>query len=240
MKQIMDGKMVVGCAPMEDMQCPHCGKVLHQIVHRTDTLICYTPYFDECDCPGAVKQREQEAADKATREQQEQAARHREKVDRLLADSGIHGRYADRALDTYTVPPGDLKALKVALNYVKKFDEQRKKGMGLFLFGKNGLGKTHLAYGVARALIEQERRVICRSATDIMLDFRGQMDGAASGTEYETMRRYQTCDLLVIDDLGKQQVTDWSLAQLFTILDGRYQDMRPVIVTTNYTDAALI
>ena len=233
-------KLVICGVPRADVQCPYCGKTLHQTVYKGSILTVYTPYFEECDCPEAKKHRRETAAAKDDQEKKEAARRCREKVGQLITDLRIPELYADCTLDNYQVPPGDKKALAIAVNYVKKFGELRQKGMGLYISGANGLGKTHLAYGIARGVAEQEHTVICKTAVDIMMDFRSVMDGELNDTEYEIMQTYIGCDLLIIDDLGKQQITDWSLAQLFGIIDARYRRKRPVIVTTNYADTKLI
>ena len=233
-------KLVVCGIPRAGIQCPYCGKTLRQTVYKGSMLTVYTPYFEECDCPEAKRKRQETTAAKADQDKKEAARRHRKKADQLIAAIGIPELYADCTLDNYQVPPGDKKALAVARNYVKKFGELRQKGMGLYISGANGLGKTHLAYGIARGIAEQEHTVICKTAVDIMMDFRSVMDGELNDTEYEIMRTYAGCDLLIIDDLGKQQITDWSLAQLFGIIDARYRRRRPVIVTTNYADTRLI
>ena len=226
--------------PQSDVRCPHCGRSLHQIVYRSPSLTFFTPKYEECNCIGAVAQRQADAAKKLDQLQQEAAQKHREKAARLITALRIPELYADCTLDSYRVPPGDEKALKIAIKYVLKFTDQRQKGIGLYMSGANGLGKTHLAYGIARGVAEQEYSVICKPAVDIMMDFRAVIDNQLSDTELDIMRAYVDCGLLIIDDLGKQQITEWSLATLFSILDARYRHRRPVIVTTNYPDNRLI
>ena len=45
---------------------------------------------------------------------------------------------------------------------------------------------------------------------------------------------------MIIDDLGKEQCSDWSMSTLYSILNDRYEDMKPTIVTTNYNADALV
>ena len=52
--------------------------------------------------------------------------------------------------------------------------------------------------------------------------------------EYAIIDVYRKADLLIIDDLGKEQCSDWAMSTLYTILNDRYEDMKPVIITTNY------
>ena len=51
---------------------------------------------------------------------------------------------------------------------------------------------------------------------------------------------YKATDLLIIDDLGKEQCSDWSMTTLYAILNDRYEDMKPTIVTTNYSADDLV
>ncbi|ADU26101.1 ATP-binding protein [Ethanoligenens harbinense] len=241
MEQAMKNGLESWFQPLPDQKCPYCGRILHQLTHTVASGQTYLlGIYEICDCEGAVRRREQTAAAKAKQEQYRVEQLHQGKVDKLLKAMDIPARYTHCTLQNYSVPPGDQRALEMVSAYVERFGAQRKKGMGLYLHGANGLGKTHLAYAIARALCEKEHAVICKAAVDILLDFRAVMDGALNETEYTAMRAYVSADLLVVDDLGKEHVTDWSLAQFFGILDGRYRQMRPTIVTTNYVDDALI
>ena len=58
--------------------------------------------------------------------------------------------------------------------------------------------------------------------------------------ESEVLDVYKKVELLIIDDLGKEQCSDWSMSTLYSILNDRYEDMRPTIVTTNYNAENLI
>jgi DNA replication protein DnaC len=62
----------------------------------------------------------------------------------------------------------------------------------------------------------------------------------AEGKETEILRLYKKADLLVIDDLGKELCTDWSISTLYNIINDRYEEMRPIIVTTNFNEEVLL
>jgi len=53
-------------------------------------------------------------------------------------------------------------------------------------------------------------------------------------TESDVFNAYLTVPLLVIDDVGKEKASEWTLATLYSIIDGRYERALPIIVTTNY------
>ena len=86
-------------------------------------------------------------------------------------------------------------------------------GAGLYIHGGVGAGKTHAASAMARLFAE-------------------------AGYE-AAVARYAKCDVLVLDDLGKEDATEWSVGTVFSVLDARYEDMRPTIVTSNYAPGAL-
>lgn len=58
--------------------------------------------------------------------------------------------------------------------------------------------------------------------------------------EAQILDIYKKVNLLIIDDLGKEQCSDWSMSTLYSILNDRYEDMKPTIVTTNYNADQLV
>lgn len=99
-------------------------------------------------------------------------------------------------------------------------------------------GKTHLAAAIALQLIEQGYSVIFRTADDLLRDIKATFDGVGEG-EQEVQERIKGCGLLVIDDIGKEQATDWTTAQLYAIINDRYESQKPLIVTTNFNETDL-
>ena len=57
---------------------------------------------------------------------------------------------------------------------------------------------------------------------------------------YEIIKLYCECDLLIIDDLGKEKLSEWVLEKLFQIVNTRYENMLPIIITTNYSENEII
>ena len=75
--------------------------------------------------------------------------------------------------------------------------------------------------------------MICKTSNDLLLDIRKSFDDEG-GSEAQVLGIYKAVDLLIIDDLGKEQCSDWSMSTLYAIMNDRYEDMKPTIVTTNY------
>ena len=143
-------------------------------------------------------------------------------------------KFEDYQLNMY-----NSDAFRTCKKYVDNFDLIKNKARnGLFIVGDCGVGKSHIAFAIANALIEKENRVICTSVIDLLADLRGNFQ--ANATEISTLNKYNLCSLLILDDLGKEKPTEWALQTIYSIIDNRYNALKPVIVTTNYTASDLI
>lgn len=111
-------------------------------------------------------------------------------------------------------------------------------GKGLFITGGSGTAKTLMAASVAKVFAERGKAVRYVSSTQILSAIRDTYGGA--GTEGEVFDELNGCDLLVLDDLGKEGDTSWAQSMLYTVIDGRYANGKPIIVTTNYTEPELV
>lgn len=117
--------------------------------------------------------------------------------------------------------------------------EALKKGEGLYIEGSYGTGKTHLAAAIAIYLTEREYSVVMKTSFDLFEEIKRTFDDTER-TEAEVTTAYKDCDLLIIDDLGKEQCTDWSMSVLYSIVNDRYEAMKPMIITTNFNGKDLI
>lgn len=124
----------------------------------------------------------------------------------------------------------ETEYIKMAKNYVKHFDEFRKEGKGLLLYGTVGTGKSHIAACIANALISAEKKVLMTNFTTIVNTLQNSFEGR---TEYiESLNRYS---LLIIDDLGVERQSEYMQENVYNIIDARYRSGLPMIITTNLT-----
>lgn len=96
----------------------------------------------------------------------------------------------------------------------------------LVLAGPVRTGKTTAAYAIANAAHRAMCWVVALSAADLSAALKPDGDPLA----YD---QAVACDLLVIDDLGRERVTDWWLEQLQRVVDARCAHERRLVVTTN-------
>ena len=71
--------------------------------------------------------------------------------------------------------------------------------------------------------------------TDFFFRLRNSFSDSASEEMQNIVDHYVCCDLLLIDDLGAQKNSEWSREVLYLLIDRRYRDVRPTIVTSNLT-----
>jgi len=105
-------------------------------------------------------------------------------------------------------------------------------GMGFFLWGEMGTGKTMLATLVLKDLIKRGLRCYSVVAEDLIDEFTKTWQSPEALQWYE--ERIKTCDVLLLDDLGKERSTLKSRNTfLNNLLRSRVQTGRTTIVTTN-------
>jgi DNA replication protein DnaC len=225
-------------------KCKYCGKTLYyECVVLMGQAMIWNLEKPRCDCEKAVAfwkgwDAKQEKIKKEKELAEEQELR-KQKIESILGKSGIKKRYLSRTIDSFSVTAENKRSFEVATDYIKNFREYFAQGKGLYLEGPCGTGKTHLAIAIALEIINTGVPVICKTSIDILGDIKRCYERNSEVTEEEVLEAYKTVDLLIIDDLGKEQVTEWSVPVLYSILNERYEALLPTIITTNYNTTAL-
>jgi DNA replication protein DnaC len=126
--------------------------------------------------------------------------------------------------------PAQADSLELAYNQARQFS-QSLKGW-LLLQGGYGCGKTHLAAAVANFAVEMGVPTLFLTVPDLLDTLRFAYDDPESTFE-ERFDEIRNAPLLVMDDFGTQNATEWSREKLFQILNYRYINQLPLVVTTN-------
>jgi DNA replication protein DnaC len=108
----------------------------------------------------------------------------------------------------------------------------------LSLLGTPGLGKTHLAVGIARSIaVHNGVRVRFMRGDEILERYRASYDKeTAVETEGAIDSELQRVPLLILDDLTTTAATDWATKKLLGLVNHRYQELKWTIVTANEVD----
>ena len=161
------------------------------------------------------------------------------KADKLLNSCNIGERFKQRTFETFKTYDKKTEIAKNnALAYVAEIDEKLKNCVNLFIIGNGrvGTGKTHLACAIAQSLMK-DKGIPCKfiNSANLIIELKDSFD----------IKPFVDVEVLIIDDLGKEKGTEWVCEQFYAILNNRYENMRPTIITfekglnsleTNYGD----
>ena len=230
--------------PPQTQICKYCGKEVYPTGVVIQGMVFLWKPTLRCKCEKALAYwkayDQRQAAEKAARKEEEEQRARRERIDRLIGMSGIKKRFQQRTFPNFvTDTQGRKRSYQTAKEYADNFAQHKAQGDGLYIEGTNGTGKTHLAAAIALQLINEGIPVICKTSNDLLLDIKKAYDNAGT-TENQVLDAYRDVDLLVVDDLGKEQCSEWSMSILYTILNDRYEAMKPTIITTNYNVDGLV
>ena len=164
-----------------------------------------------------------------------------------LENSGLYSLAENQNFDTFSLDyyeKDDKIIMGQNVRLLREFAETFVPGKSdSFLFlGPTGLGKTHLSTSVAQEIIKTGAYVVYESALTLFGEFEEQrfhrssyeMDEGYDGTE-----RFTECDLLIIDDLGCEVSSQFTVACLYQIINTRMLRHKSTIISTNLTQAEL-
>lgn len=144
----------------------------------------------------------------------------------LMEESNLGRRFKNRTFKGF-----EHARFPEAFELVQSFAEnfEQNKGEGIFLTGNPGTGKTHLAAAAANYIITTFGIPVKFGSFAELLE---GIKNSFGGNE-DVGRELIDVPLLVIDDLGKERQSEWSRSVLYRVINGRYENYSPVIITTN-------
>jgi DNA replication protein DnaC len=176
----------------------------------------------------SIEQNEKEAKEMLLKERQE-------KIACLSRSSNIPKKYRNATFESFN-PKDNPRALEIAKKFTMNFPEDK----GLLLAGPVGTGKTHLACAIANALLNKLYSVYFGNVVDIMSFIRGTYNRDSSLTEEEAVNiMTKEVDLFIIDDLGKENNSEYTLSILYQLINRVYENEKPIIITTNFSSIEL-
>lgn len=180
-----------------------------------------------CGCKDAYAQEEARALEADRREQ-----------------SGIIGRYADASFEKTEVTAATQHVYDACLRYAINFGRKQNEGKGVYLYGGNGVGKTHLACCIGNMLLTAGAQVLFATVGTILADIRKAY--SQHSDDAAIVDKYVQADLVIFDDIGTEKYisrTDamtFAQEKFFQIIDGRYVRRKSCVFTSNYTLAQLV
>lgn len=110
-------------------------------------------------------------------------------------------------------------------------------GRGIFITGECGTGKTHMGVGLLLDWYSRHAKSIVINSSifmpvvELFFDLKRAFD--KPGGEADIIDLHSYSPMLMLDDLGAEKVSEWSIQVFYLILDRRYRGMLPVIITSN-------
>lgn len=200
--------------------CPICGqeRILQTERLQNGIIIGY-----HCQC-------EREARLRAEEEIQKQEKL--ETVRKVYKDAQIPRRYEKCIIDNFEIRPEQKKAVRGVQQYIDEIDKYYQEGQGLVLYGAPGTGKTHLAVAVLIAALHRGYTGVFQNALELMYLINATYQDTEH-TEKDVFDGLRSTDFLVLDDVGKGKWSETVEGRIYTLINARYSEMLPTIVTTN-------
>ena len=205
------------------LYCSICGKVVEKEIGMPllDGSGRQKKMIVHCMCRCQVE--ENEAYERKIKFEEEQRT-----IDNLRQLSLMDARLKEVRFATYQVTEENRRIFGIAKRYVENFSEMLTKGQGILFWGNVGTGKSYTAAAIANELLRQMQPVIMTSFIRLL----NEMSDFEKG-DSEYIAKLNRAKLLIIDDLGAERGTDYSLEKVYDIIDSRYRTGKPIILTTN-------
>ena len=145
-------------------------------------------------------------------------------------------------LSYFAADENTLRSMKHIFEFCRSYADGFTPDSDSLLFtGPTGLGKTHLSTSIASVVINAGYDVVYEPAQDLFQEFERQHFGRSGYPDAgeDATARYFDCDLLIIDDLGTEMSTQFTVSTFYNLLNTRIIRHRPMIVNTNLTQEEL-
>lgn len=158
------------------------------------------------------------------------------KVRKIWEQSGISINDIDKTFKNFESWNREVTEMKnKATSYYMQFNNIRgERCNSILLCGNPGCGKTHLALAVANNLLKNKQiPVVYMPYRDVITKLKQNM----IDEEYykKTLSKCQNAEVLLIDDLFKGKVNDTDINIMFELINHRYLNRLPMIISTEFT-----
>ena len=218
-------------------KCEFCGKELRPIGfdYLYVNISADSIEYERCDCSKS-KEYWKEIDNKEY--EQQKRNRIRDIINTIYKQNYIGRKFQEMNLENFYFDSSNKYVLDVVNDYINK-NKDIMKSDSLIIMGKSDTGKTHLAAAIANKLIENDKTVLMERLTNLLDRIRETYENNTK-SENELIEIYSNVDMLIIDDLGTEKISSWALEKLYTIIQNRYENGLPIIITTRFNKDGLI
>ena len=166
------------------------------------------------------------------------------RIEKMYTLSNIHENMKEQTLEKLD---SSLFSKEPILNGVSQYDRileisdtcregiagMEKTPFYALFMGGVGLGKTFLCSCLAKFAMEMGYSVVYATAYDIADVLVKVKFNRATGEDYETLDLINSCDLLIVDDLGTEGINSATNTEIFTVINNRLLNKKSLIISTN-------
>ena len=192
--------------------------------------------YERCDCSEAIAFWKQYDSNKNEKEKQR---KYREIINKIYKDDGCIKRklkYCDFV--NFNINEDNQEALTTLIKYTHLCTENKVKD-GIIIYGSIGYENTHLVASIANEIIRNKKIALLERTSSITDRIKESFNKTVT-TESEIMELYSNVDMLIIDDFGSETISKWALERLYRIINNRYENELPIVITTRYTREELM
>lgn len=171
--------------------------------------------------------------------QRQEELKHMQDLQKLKDMSLLGKRYKDASFENLDLnrPQDFLRAVERCKTYCEKWKEVKENGLGIYLYGDVGTGKSLLTACIGNYLLSKMVTVLFTNFFEIAKQIKRTF-ADNSLTESSFMERLSRVDLLIIDDLGTEIVTKngektWIQDKIYDVINARYINQKPTIFSSN-------
>lgn len=129
-------------------------------------------------------------------------------------------------------PPEALPTMERILSFAQSYAEGfTPSSESILMFGKTGLGKTHLSLAIASRVLEKGYSVVYDSAINILRNIEREHFSREHSTDMIDL--VMNTELLILDDLGTEYETPFYSSTIYNIINTRLNSGKPTIISTN-------
>jgi DNA replication protein DnaC len=154
-----------------------------------------------------------------------------------IANSNINNNLWFGTLQDYSIDFDALSSNKNQIREILEIQYRQLEGPGIYFWGGYGIGKTFSFQILANQLLLQNQSVGFATTTEI---FNGLKNEMRSNYMPQLMEKLENVDNLFIDDLGMENVTNWSIETLTSLLNYRWQNQKRTFFSSNFTMRELL
>ncbi len=200
----------------------------------TDTSVFYQAFgmSDKHFCPECEKGRAMYESWRNEPERQAiQRAWKQEKIERALRISEIDGLFREKRISNLKNSP---KLHDEIAKYLKNWKTMKQHGYGFYFWGNVGAGKTHTAIVLANELMEREMvEVLFLNIPETITRIKNTFDSEIKSEDSRLFDRMKEMEMLILDDIGVEKYSDWLSDQMYQIIDHRWKNRKPMVLTSN-------